>query len=87
MRRPTALMVIMLVLGVPILARVAGALGQDEQQQAITKIKKCQSIDQPGSYKLVDNLHATGDCLVITTEGVTVDLAGFAMTGTGQERQ
>jgi hypothetical protein len=84
MRRPTALMVIMLVLGTPILARVAGARGQEEEHQAITKINKCQSIDQPGSYKLVDNLDATGDCLVITTEGVTVDLAGFAMTGNGR---
>ena len=73
----------MLVLGALILAPVAGGRDQDQQGQASTKIKQCQGIDQPGSYKLVCNLRATGDCLVITTEGVTIDLAGFAMTGDG----
>jgi len=65
----------MVVLGALIFAPVAGARDQDQQEQAPTKIRRCQRIDQPGSYKLVDNLHATGDCLVITTEGVTIDLA------------
>ena len=73
----------MVVLGALIFAPAAGARDQDQQEQAPTKIRRCQRIDQPGSYKLVDNLHATGDCLVITTEGVTIDLAGFAMTGDG----
>src|SRR5918912_838070 len=83
MRRSTALIAMMLALGALILAPVAGARDQDQQQQASTNIKRCQRIDQPGSYKLVDNLYATGDCLVITTEGVTIDLAGFVMTGDG----
>ena len=83
MRRPTTFIAIMVVLGALIFAPVAGARDQDQQEQAPTKIRRCQRIDQPGSYKLVDNLHATGDCLVITTEGVTIDLAGFAMTGDG----
>jgi hypothetical protein len=73
----------MLVLAALILAPVAGAHGQEGQEQAPTKIKRCERIDQPGSYKLVNNLHATGDCLVIATEGVTIDLAGFALTGDG----
>jgi parallel beta-helix repeat protein len=66
-----------------ILAPVAGARDQDAQEQGPTKIERCQTIDQPGSYKLVNNLNATGDCLVITTDGVTIDLGGFAMTGDG----
>lgn len=57
--------------------------GQEGQEQATIKIKRCEKIDQPGSYKLVNNLHATGDCLVISADGVTIDLAGFAMTGDG----
>src|SRR5215471_8570013 len=83
MRRPTTLIAIMVVLGALIFAPVAGARDQDQQEQAPTKIRRCQRIDQPGSYKLVDNLHATGDCLVISVDGVTIDLAGFAMTGDG----
>jgi hypothetical protein len=83
MRRPTALIAIMIVLGTLILAPGAGVRGQDQQEPASTKIKRCQRIDEPGSYNLVENLYATGDCLVITTEGVTIDLAGFAMTGDG----
>ena len=29
------------------------------------------------------NLKATGDCLVITAQGVTIDLGGFALGGDG----
>jgi hypothetical protein len=83
MRRPTTLIAIMLVLAALLLGPVSGVCSQDQQEGAPTKIKQCQKIDQPGSYKLVDNLRASGDCLVITTEGVTIDLAGFAMTGDG----
>lgn len=61
---------------------LAGAQAQDAREGPI-EIDKCQTISQPGSYKLVNNLNATGNCLVITTEGVTVDLGGFAITGNG----
>jgi len=40
-------------------------------------IKACQTIDMPGSYQLTQNLNATGDCLVIKANFVTIDLAGF----------
>ena len=83
MRRPTALIAIMLTLDSLVLVPIAGARDQSQRDQASTDIKRCQRIDQPGSYQLVDNLQATGDCLVITTEGVTIDLAGFSMTGDG----
>ena len=46
-----------------------------------TKITTCQTISQPGSYELANNLTATGDCLVITADGVTIDLAGFSIVG------
>jgi parallel beta-helix repeat protein len=46
-----------------------------------TPLRKCQTISQPGSYELADNLVATGDCLVITADFVTMDLAGFTITG------
>jgi len=51
-----------------------------------TKITACQTIDQPGSYVLIKNLTATGDCLVLTGNYVTIDLAGFLITGNGTGR-
>jgi hypothetical protein len=44
-------------------------------------LRKCQTISQPGSYELTDNLTTNGDCLVITADFVTIDLAGFTITG------
>jgi hypothetical protein len=40
-------------------------------------IKACQTISQPGSYELANNLTSSGDCLVIAANFVTIDLAGF----------
>jgi hypothetical protein len=82
MRRPTALFSIVLALGVITLAPTAGA-------REATKIKACQTISQPGSYELVDNLTVTGfaDCLVITANDVTIDLAGFLISGSGPSRE
>jgi hypothetical protein len=34
-----------------------------------------------GSYALASNLKATGNCLVITASGVTIDLMGFSIIG------
>jgi hypothetical protein len=51
-----------------------------------TEIEKCQTISQPGSYKLVNNLTftgTTGTCLPITADFVTIDLAGFTISGPG----
>ena len=71
----------MLVLGIATYAFVAGAQEQIYPVREPVEIKRCQRIDQPGPYKLVNNLNAAGDCLVITAEGVTVDLGGFTLTG------
>jgi hypothetical protein len=51
-----------------------------------TMIKACQTISQPGSYELANNLTATaGDCLMITASFVTIDLAGFSIIDTRPE--
>jgi parallel beta-helix repeat protein len=80
MRRPAALFPISLALGAIIFAPVAGA-------REPTQLRKCQTISQPGSYELADNLVATGDCLVITADFVTIDLAGFSISGQSSGRR
>jgi hypothetical protein len=78
MRIPAALGVIALALGAISLAPIAKA-----REEGSIEIEKCQTINTPGSYKFVKNLSATGDCLVITADFVTIDLAGFTITGNG----
>jgi hypothetical protein len=77
MRRPAALFPIVLALGALIFVSGAGA-------QEPTKITACQTISQPGSYRLANNLAAIPPglpaCLVITANFVTIDLGGFSMT-------
>jgi len=81
MKRPAGPFPLMVALGAIILARVAGAQAQDARAEGPIEIDKCQTISHPGSYKLVGNLTATtGDCLVITADAVTIDLAGFSIT-------
>jgi parallel beta-helix repeat protein len=46
-------------------------------------LHKCRTIDQPGSYRLATNLAAEGNCLVVSAEGVSIDLNGFAIVGNG----
>jgi hypothetical protein len=81
MRRPAALVPIALAFGTIILAPPV-AQAQDAREGP-TQIEKCQTISNPGSYKLVNNLTAAGDCLLINADFVTVDLAGFAIIGSG----
>ena len=76
MTRPAAF-IIALALGAMTLTPGSGARAEP------TAITACQTISQPGSYRLANNLTATGDCLVITTDGVTIDLAGFSISGSG----
>jgi hypothetical protein len=61
----------------------AGAFAQNGRHEGPIEIQKCQTISQPGSYELADNLTTNGNCLVITADFVTIDLAGFTITGTG----
>jgi len=76
MRRLAALFPISLALALLMLVPGAGA-------REPTQLRKCQTISQPGSYELADNLVAPGgDCLVITADFVTIDLAGFSISAT-----
>jgi hypothetical protein len=77
MRRPAALFPIVFALGALIFVSGAGA-------QEPAKITACQTISQPGSYRLANNLPAIPPglpCLVITANFVSIDLGGFSMTG------
>jgi parallel beta-helix repeat protein len=51
--------------------------------QGPTNINNCTTIAQPGAYELTRNLDATGDCLVIAADFVTIDLKGFVISGNG----
>jgi hypothetical protein len=62
---------------------VFGASAQTAPTEGPVTIGGCRTIDQPGSYQLVGNLTADGNCLVVTADGVTIDLGGFAITGNG----
>jgi Periplasmic copper-binding protein (NosD) len=55
------------------------------QGSAPSPITECPTtIIEPGSYVLVTNLlFRAGDCLVVAADFVTIDLAGFAITGNG----
>jgi len=74
MTKPAALFPIALALGATLLVPEASA-------REPTPIKVCQTISKPGPYELANNLTATGDCLVITADFVTIDLAGFLISG------
>jgi hypothetical protein len=82
MRRPAAVFTIALALGIIILVPRSAARA-DTREEGPFEIEKCQTIDKPGSYKLANNLKAGPDanCLVITANFVTIDLAGFTITG------
>ena len=86
MRKPAAFFPIALALGAITLAPWASAQAQDSRQEGPIEIEKCWTIDKPGSYKLVNNLTFTADtgaCLQITVSSVTIDLAGFTISGPG----
>jgi hypothetical protein len=60
---------------------IAASVCAREASAAPTALTACQTINQPGSYVLANDLSITGECLVITTSLVTIDLAGFSITG------
>lgn len=77
-----------LILALPVLVG-AGLLASypsapvTADRRAADKINRCQTIDQSGSYVLDRNLQAERDCLVVTANNVTIDLAGYTITGAG----
>jgi hypothetical protein len=88
MKTPAALFPIALALAALSVASVIGARA-DGRQEGPIEIEKCQTIDEPGSYRLVNNLtltNPTGVCLQITADNVTIDLAGFTIAGPQDNR-
>jgi hypothetical protein len=83
MKRSAALFPIVLALGAITFVPWVGTQARDSREEAgPIEIEKCQTISQPGSYKLVQNLTFTsssGTCLTITANFVTLDLAGFTI--------
>src|SRR5450432_3107226 len=47
-------------------------------------ITACTTITQPGSYLLLNNLSAGGNCIVVAASFVTIDLNGFMINGNGK---
>jgi Right handed beta helix region len=43
----------------------------------------CGVITAPGTYIALANINATGDCLVVQSDFVTIDLGGYVITGNG----
>ena len=80
MARPAAVFTIMLALGAMIFAPLAGARA-DGREEGPFEIEKCQTISKSGSYK--HGPSPPGVCLDITTNAVTIDLAGFTISGPG----
>jgi hypothetical protein len=75
-RLPSLVITMMLItLGVELPAKQASA--------APTQITACQTISTPGSYILANNLNANGNCLMVNTSFVTINLNGFALRGNG----
>ena len=74
MRRPVVSLSIALFCGADIL------LPESYAQAAPIRINQCQEITQAGSYVLERNLSTSGDCLVILTTPMTIDLAGFSIS-------
>jgi hypothetical protein len=65
-------------LALPLGAMVVPGSGAQAQPTAITA---CQTINNPGAYELEADLSSTGNCLVITANYVSIDLAGFTISG------
>lgn len=58
-------------------------LAAASQALAARSITSCGSIDNAGAYVLKRNLTATGTCLVVNSDFVTIDLAGYTISGNG----
>jgi hypothetical protein len=46
-------------------------------------LNNCTTITDPGAYVVGRNITANGDCIVIATDFVNLDLDGFVLTGNG----
>lgn len=58
-----------------------------QQALAVTDITFCDEINQPGSYRVTQNLstQSSSPCLLIDANDVTIDLQGHTITGNGSQ--
>jgi hypothetical protein len=81
----SAVVLFLFTLSFGVLVPWVAAQADDPRQQGPIMIEKCQTISQSGSYQLANNLKFTGggndSCLTITANSVSINLAGFAITG------
>src|SRR6267143_265399 len=64
-----------------LLAMVTCGLGLVGAVWAQGTIYGCGAISAPGLWQLAANISASGTCLVITANDVTLDLSGFEIVG------
>jgi len=84
MRRSVAALTVGLAMGAMSLAPGTGTPAQYPGEEGPIEIEKCQTISKPGSYVLVKNLVSTGgNCLVLAADHITIELAGFSISGNG----
>lgn len=50
---------------------------------AVEKLNDCAMITDPGSYQLTKDVTAAGDCFVLDSPQITLDLGGHAIIGDG----
>ena len=66
---------------------VATAQGGPKKPQVLPNgaiaVEECQTITEPGSYELVANLSAAGDCLMLGANNISINLGNFTISGDG----
>ena len=50
---------------------------------ADTAVSACGTLSSPGKYFLTTNLTSSGTCILVTSEGVSLDMKGHTITGDG----
>src|SRR5262245_33782118 len=69
-----------------VLLTVAALLLTAGAAQATTQIDSCQTLGVSGTYELIANIqtsNASGDCLIVNADFVTIDLNNFFIAGPG----
>jgi parallel beta-helix repeat protein len=51
--------------------------------RADTAVSDCGTLTTAGNYFLTKNITATGTCIIVGSEGVSLDMKGFTITGNG----
>lgn len=80
----TSPIVIALILGLGLVGTADAAPKPKPPPPGPTEITACQDITQPGAYVVVNNLTAAAsDCIHVSADVVSIDLAGFTIDMTG----